>query len=87
MTAERELSFGNGSRRFFRISARTSFASPRAWVTAYLTRVSWSDAVVVTVAVLAAQIFGARHAAREINGGFSAASQLIDDRSTRVPQP
>ena len=57
MTAERELSFGNGSRRFFRTSARTSFASPRAWVTAYLTRVSWSDAVVVTVAVLAAQIF------------------------------
>lgn len=57
MTAERELSLGNGSRRFFRTSARTSFSSPRAWVTAYLTRVSWSDAVVVTVAVLAAQIF------------------------------
>lgn len=57
MTAERELSLGDGSRKYFRTSARTSLASPRAWVTAYLTRVSWSDALVVTVAVLAAQIF------------------------------
>ena len=38
------------------------------------------------MAVRAAQILGARHAAREIDGGFAAGSELIDHRAARVAQ-
>ena len=53
MTAERDFSLGDE----VDFASVTTADSPRAWVKAYLTRVSWSDALVVTVVVLAAQIF------------------------------
>ena len=56
MSAERDLSLGDEQQAFSGTSAASS-DSPRAWVQAYLTRVGWSDTVVVTVAVLVAQVF------------------------------
>lgn len=53
MTAERDFSLGDE----IEFASVTAPDSPRAWVKAYLARVSWSDALVVTVVVLAAQIF------------------------------
>lgn len=49
MTAERDFSLGDE----IEFASVTAADSPRAWVKAYLARVSWSDALMATVVVLA----------------------------------